>query len=62
MNNPYDFHSWSKHYRKEALREAQARHLVEQARRSCAPGSVQDRLSLTWACVLLVLRLVMLSE
>jgi hypothetical protein len=58
MNNPYDFHSWSKHYRKEA----QARHLVEQARSNCAPSSVQDRLSLAWACVLLVLRLVMLSE
>jgi hypothetical protein len=32
MNNPYDLHSWSKHYRKEALREAERRHLVERVR------------------------------
>ena len=31
MNCPYDLHSWSKHYREEALREASKRHLVEQA-------------------------------
>jgi hypothetical protein len=31
MNYPYDVHSWSKQYREEALREAQVRHLAEQA-------------------------------
>ena len=32
MNNLYDLHSWSKHYREEALREAGRRHLVERER------------------------------
>ena len=27
MNNSYDIHSWSKHYREERLRDAQAMHL-----------------------------------
>jgi hypothetical protein len=32
MHNPYDLHSWSKHYREEALREARKRNLVEGAK------------------------------
>jgi hypothetical protein len=32
MNNPYDLHSWSKHYREERLTVEDRRHLVEQAR------------------------------
>jgi hypothetical protein len=29
MYNPNDLHSWSKQYREDALREAQARHLAD---------------------------------
>jgi hypothetical protein len=31
MDNLYDLNSWRKHYREEALREIQERHLAEQA-------------------------------
>ena len=32
MDPHYDLHSWSKHYREEALREARTRHLVQWVR------------------------------
>jgi len=32
MQNLYDLHSWSKHYREELLGEAQWRHLLEQTK------------------------------
>jgi hypothetical protein len=56
MNNPYDIHSLSKYYREETLREAQVRHLAEQARRSRAPRSLRDHVSLAWRSVLSVAR------
>jgi hypothetical protein len=31
MNYPYDLHSWSKHYREEAMAKATNRHLAERA-------------------------------
>jgi len=31
MENLYDLHSWSKHYREEALQEARKRDLVQRA-------------------------------
>ena len=32
MNYPYDLHSWSKHYREEAMAKATNRHLAERGR------------------------------
>jgi hypothetical protein len=37
MNNPYDLHSWSKHYREEVSREVSRRHLTEKMRAGYAP-------------------------
>jgi hypothetical protein len=37
MNNAYDFQSWSKLHREEALREARKRHLVGRARTAREP-------------------------
>jgi hypothetical protein len=34
MNNLYDLHSYSKHYREEARK----RHVIERARAGCEPG------------------------
>jgi len=46
MNNPYDLHSWSKHYREEALWEANRRHLVEQAKGNRRSHSRLERVGL----------------
>jgi hypothetical protein len=32
MNNPYDLHAWSKHYREDVLHEVQAQRLAKRAR------------------------------
>ncbi len=40
MHNPYDVNTWSKLYREDALREAQARHLVARAHGERASGGV----------------------
>ena len=36
MNNYFDLHSWSKEYLRDALREAEARHLLEETRQNGA--------------------------
>ena len=45
MNYPYyDFYSWSKHYREEALQEAQGRHLAHRAKAHRRPRSEKQGL------------------
>jgi hypothetical protein len=61
MNTYYDVHSWSKLYREERLSEAQARRLIEQARRNLAPRSLRDHASLAWSSVVSVVRSLSLS-
>jgi hypothetical protein len=39
MYNPYDIHSWSKQYREDAWREAQARHRSPLLRADRQPGT-----------------------
>ena len=41
MYNPYDIHSWSKEYREDARREAQARHLADRMRANRRSGGVR---------------------
>jgi hypothetical protein len=55
MNNPYDLHSWSKHYREEALREASTRRLLEQARAQSSSRNGKGRYSATLKATLSLL-------
>ena len=55
MNNPYDLHSWSKHYREEALQQVQTRHLVERRRTSRQLSGLR-RVGLAWSNALTLLR------
>jgi hypothetical protein len=55
MNNLYDLHSYSKHYREERLAEASRRHIVERARARREPRQ-SGRLGLVWRNPLALLR------
>jgi hypothetical protein len=46
-----DLHSWSKHYREEALAEASRRYLVERARMYRKQRSGWGRVGIAWASV-----------
>jgi hypothetical protein len=61
MTYPYQFHSWSTQYREEALREANKRHLIEQARTDREPRE-SGRLGLAWRSLLASLRGTQFSE
>jgi WD40-like Beta Propeller Repeat len=53
MDPLYDLHSWSKHYREEALREAQQRHLLQQERASGQPISIRSTFRLATSAALM---------
>jgi dipeptidyl aminopeptidase/acylaminoacyl peptidase len=53
MDPLYDLHSWSKHYREEALREARKGHLLQQGRANEQPISNRSTLQLASAVVLM---------
>lgn len=55
MGNPYDIRSWSRLCREDALREAQERHLVEQAEAECGQRFGRSRVSLACRNALLPL-------
>jgi WD40-like Beta Propeller Repeat len=55
MDPLYDLHSWSKHYREEALREAQEWHLLQQERASGQPMSMRSTFRLATSAALVVL-------
>jgi hypothetical protein len=62
MYNPYGFHSMSKQYREEALRDARTRHLEGWLRADRKSRSGPNRASLGWASVLSLLRATVTSE
>ena len=62
MNNPYDIHSWSTHYRDEALQGARVRHLAHRARVGREQRSGRSRVGLAFRGVLSLLRFAQLSE
>ena len=54
MNNPYDLHSWSKHYREEVLREVHSREIISPMQSGGgAPSS--SRASRIWLSILSLL-------
>jgi hypothetical protein len=55
MNNPYDFHYWSKVYREERLAVANRRNLVERVRTDREPRQL-GCLRVTWTNPLALLR------
>ncbi len=54
MGPLYDLHSWSKHYREEALREAQERHLLQLERANGQPMPMRSTFRLATAAALMV--------
>jgi hypothetical protein len=44
MNNPYDLHSWSKHYREEVSPEVSRRHLAKELRATHKPRGLRGHL------------------
>jgi hypothetical protein len=62
MNNHYDLHHSSKLYRKEALREANKRHLIALARTGSERPYGLGRVGLRWSGLLSLLRALEISE
>jgi hypothetical protein len=54
MDPLYDLHFWSEHYREEALREAQKRHLLQRERANGQPMSMRSTFRLATSAALMV--------
>jgi hypothetical protein len=52
MESLYDLHSWSKHYREEAIGEARKRDLLARARLGRQQRFGRSRVGFVWASVL----------
>jgi hypothetical protein len=55
MHSPYSFHSMSKQYREEALRDARTQHLEGWLRANRRARSKRSRVGLAWGRVLSLL-------
>ena len=55
MNNPYDLHSWSKHYRDDLLREVHSPHNISPTHSGGGAPSTQTRTSRIWLNILSLL-------
>ena len=60
MDPLYDLHSWSKHHREEALREAQERHLLQRERANGQLISIKSTFRLATSAALMAVILTLL--
>jgi hypothetical protein len=60
MEPLYDLHAWSEHYREEALREAQQRHLLQRERPNGERMSIRSTFRLASAAALTVVTMALL--
>ncbi len=62
MNNPYDLHSWSKHYREEVLREVHSREIISPTPSGGGVRSGRARATRVWLSILSLLGRTQLVE
>ena len=62
MNNPYDLHSWSRHYREEVLREVRPREVINSTPSGGGVSSGRARATRIWLSILSLLGRTKLDE